>query len=311
VYLHDDEDLKKRAPAATSIAFYDANGQPLPCEIAGYSSELGLLDAWVLQPTLLPTATTFTLEYGEGITSHCMPTTVWPTAEWRGVWHLAETLSGVAHDSTENHLDVTATTGTGVSAPDPTPGGMAGYGLQFKDYPSADQLCRMAGEPAMEVGTKSFTLEVWVNQTVMRASYDMAIYKGGSSAGTPGYDLELGMVEWRANVRDTTDASDHVNFTSDSGPFTGQWTHLAFVIDRDAPSFTPYVNGLPISAAKTLVALGDYSTPERFCLGNSNRPMTGFLDEARLHNVKRDAEWIRETYLNLAAREVFMNVSAP
>ena len=93
----------------------------------------------------------------------------------------------------------------------------------------------MLGDPAdgsLDFGTApfSYTLWVYVNESV--GSFDMPWFKGGGSANSTGYDIELGSGSWVAILSDGGSSLVFVAFGQEAD-FLGRWAHLAVVVDRD------------------------------------------------------------------------------
>jgi hypothetical protein len=93
-------------PAGYDIAFSnDINGsEPLYWQIESYNSTTGAVNVWINTSVTTGTNTTIYLWYGNSIISNFQSNSsrVWNN-NYVGVWHLNETASSIALDSTANH----------------------------------------------------------------------------------------------------------------------------------------------------------------------------------------------------------------
>lgn len=140
------------------------------------------------------------------------------------------------------------------------------------------------GDPSsgrLDFGTGSFTYAMWVNASASAGLYDMAWTKGGSSAGFPGYDLELGSGDWHACLADGT----RVVCAAIAAGRLNQWVHVAAVVDRASGLLRTYINGAAGGTA-SITALGSVSGAAAASIGSGSGsyPFIGKIDDVRLYN---------------------------
>lgn len=148
----------------------------------------------------------------------------------------------------------------------------------------------VVGDPAdgsLDFGTNSFSYGLWVFSTSSVTAYDMPIWKGGSSAALPGYDLELGTGGWNADLADGTFA-ETVLFGTEAS-FLNRWVHLFIVVDRAAGYAYAYADGVHKNGtADNISAFGSMSGASSFTIGNIGTsdayPFRGMIDDVRIYN---------------------------
>jgi len=67
-----------------------------------------------------------------------------------------------------------------------------------------------------------------------------------------------------------------------------------------------YLNGILTDTDP--LTTGSVNGTEDLCFGTTSAPMRGSLDEVRLHETARSADWIRTSYENIALRTQFMRL---
>jgi len=155
------------------------------------------------------------------------------------------------------------------------------------------------GDPAngsLDFGTNSFSYGLWVYATSSKGGSDMPINKGGSSAGTNGYDMELGSGAWNASLADATQTKSGQFSTQ---PILNKWTHLFVVVNRNTNIWKIYVDSTPVNTGGDISTLGDVSSEHRFRLGagvSDTNPFLGLIDDARVYNRALSDEEVQRLY---------------
>lgn len=130
---------------------------------------------------------------------------------------------------------------------------------------------------------------LWVRDDGDVSSSDTVIYKGGASAGTSGYDMELGTGNWTFHVTDGTNNGSLVA-TADDTPYIGKWTHLVAVVDRTNNVFTSFINGVQTNTF-SIAGYGNIdSSSKKFTIGSISDgtfPFKGGIDDIRVYNYAR------------------------
>jgi hypothetical protein len=273
----------------------DASGlNRLNYERAAYSGIDGQVAFWVQIPMVYHLVdTVFYVFYGNpAITvDQSNKTEVWDSS-YAGVWHLDDNAaSNIVADSTVNANNGAAAASTTVmSAP-----GILGKGLRFNGSTDLVNTSVSSGE--------TFTWEAWVNSgTISNANYQSIItlpgapymlmdvgYGGGSFWPADGANTNLGVT----GLTNTT------------------WYHLAFVRsgDNSAFGYSAYLNGV----ARGQQPSGTWSNPSQLTFGSrvdsSGQNFSGTLDEIRVSNIARSADWIAAEYHNQSSPQTFYSVS--
>ncbi|OQW50295.1 MAG: hypothetical protein A4S09_00435 [Proteobacteria bacterium SG_bin7] len=128
---------------------------------------------------------------------------------------------------------------------------------------------------------RSFTYMVWVKVSASVGNYDMPISKGGASAGSSGYDMELGLGNWTANISDGTRIVNATFGTEAS--FLGRWVHLGVKVDRTLNRLYTYVDGAMVNAVD-ITGLGNIlnSGPLKIGSGSNAYPFKGLFAEVTI-----------------------------
>lgn len=293
IVLASDADLAAHARAdGTDIVLTAADATTrLDVELVAFSAS-GALELWARVPTLPAGASTLYVYYG-GAPADTDPAAVFPTARFKGVWHLSDANAGAAVDSTPAHHTLTS---AGAAVPASSPG-IAGTGRVHDGVDDALAIADPA-DGSLDVGTASFSYSAWIRSTGTVADFDQPFYKGGTSTAFPGYCLMTGNYNpWIGKLHDGT---SFVEIPLTQTTTTGQWLHLAIVVDRAAGQGRGYVNGVMTSAVD--VTLGSLATPRELSLGvgSGGAKYRGMIDETRIYTGALTADWIATEHANLA-----------
>jgi hypothetical protein len=283
------------------IRFAKSNGIHLPYQIERWTDISGNIDTaaiWVLLDTVFGNNSTqyFTIHWGRsGKTSRSASRTVFDTANgFQGAWHLGENATNIA-DATINSY-----TGTRSGTPAQTAGGI-GYGQTFDgtdDYYTATSVTKVNWAGV-------FTSSAW-------------LYVSSGVAG-PGalWSLSDGDATWEA--QETQAFLGDVN-ASGSNPgkipkFVGYsrnwmiptnsigsdgWQYVTFVYNSTGSVWQIYINGT--SETMTTANYSGTTDPgSTFIIGNKvsgdvNADYNGKMDELRIENVQRSANWVKLCY---------------
>jgi hypothetical protein len=269
------------------IFFQTMEGQRLAYEVETYEPATGGLTAWVRLPELVGGApTTVLLAYGGDEIAHD-PADTW--VDHVAVWHLAPA-DGVAADSARD-ADGELIGGL-VNAP-----GLAGPCFAFDGINDAIHVQRPA-DGRLDFPAESFTVSMWVRATANQGPYDTVWWKGGSSSSFHGYTLELGTSAWEGAL------NDGQFFTGDFGQgttFTGVWSHLAIVVDRQGAELRLFANATAVDTV-ALAALTSIASPEPASIGENYRSGNNFqgsIDEVRVQASARTDAWLRAEHESL------------
>ena len=179
---------------------------------------------------------------------------------------------------------------TGLFGPSAYWDGMGGHRVDFGD------------EDVLDFGVDSFSFGLWVFVDQAVGDFDMPLYKGGSSAVTSGYDIELGRSNWGGHIGDgTTNVGGRFGALDD---FRGAWTHLFIVVDRQSQEMYTYANANRVDT-DPIAAIGSVSSSRQFTFGahdNGTHPFGGRMDEISVWRKALTEGEIEELYRRGALR---------
>jgi hypothetical protein len=168
--------------------------------------------------------------------------------------------------------------------------GVFGGGLRFDGI---DDYINLGNPAALNFGMGSFTYSLWVNISQNVTPISIPLSKGGSSAYSPGFNIQLGTGPWTANIADGV-GTVNVTFGHET---LYQWVLLTAVIDRLNNQFRAYKNGVLVSVAK-LDGIGSVTGPQSFRIGSSDSGYSfrGTLDDVRVYDRALSPSQILELY---------------
>jgi hypothetical protein len=289
---HRDIDLKNYAQTSgNDIMFTSSDGTTkLDHEIEKWDKTTGELVAWIRIPTLSHTTDTVIYMYygNSSAADQSNKTGVWDS-NYKGVWHLSESsTSSNRLDSTSNANALTnnasVTGGTGV-----LDGDNVFSGSNYLNRTNASQT-------GLSI-TGNITIEAWIKRS------DFSINgviggKDGTSAGNLGYTLRTTTGSKVQMVLGTAANGSLTNSTSSNSVLnTNQWYHVVGVYD--GTNSTLYLNA---AVDKTGAYNGGiFNSTGDVEIGSRNGGSvlyTGDIDEFRISNIARSADWISTEYNN-------------
>lgn len=287
---------------APALAFTAADGTtPLPSEIVAFDQATGALDAWVAVTLAASAPTRLYLYFGDGPAPNVA--SPWSSA-FAGVWHM--TASGTANDTTRD----SKAAHDAIASVTQIPAVAAGMAGAARDYDGINDKLSVAdpADGSLDVGSRSFSVGLWVNVTSSAGPFDMPFFKGGSSAGNPGFDYELGTNTWLVGLSDGAQNPILAPFGLETA-LLGAWHHLVVTCDRTTNTIQTFVDAVPVTTVG--FTRGSFDSPYDVDFGNGTYKFKGVLDEVRLYTVALPAAWVAAEYANLAERAVFVQVRAP
>jgi hypothetical protein len=305
-----DSDLQAHALSnGYDILFTDSTGtNKIPYQREQYTGGTGALVAWVKVATLSHTTdTVIYMYYGNAGAADQQDTTyaVWDS-NFKGVWHLNETGSSPPiYDSTSNGKNSTANSTSPIASGKingaATFNGTNSYvtfnpATMFWDY----------GTPHtfdFWVYINSFSTDHWPTVVnCVSSGYPFAIFLSDGGGGYSGYD--------GINI-----STAHNTFrTNDvSGQLIGAWNHIAVTYDgvnsSSMASLKVYLNGV----LQPLRIAGGWDAYNLNYIGTDGYAgdfIDGFLDEPRLSNTVRSADWIQTEYNNQNNSSAFYSLGS-
>ena len=139
-----------------------------------------------------------------------------------------------------------------------------------------------------------FTMEAWAKADVLTSWHGVITNKQDANHGA---NLQLGPTQNIASLVGDGSAYTYVQTTTD--PNEDQWYHIVITHDSTTNLNSLYVDGqLAVTRTRGL----DYSTlsPDTiigaFYSPGQSLKFTGLIDEVRISNIVRDADWVEANY---------------
>ncbi len=299
---------KVQSPSGYDIVFTSdcAGVSKLNHEIESYNPATGQFTAWVTLPTVSHTTdTVFYISYGNSsiVSSTQNPTAVWDT-NFQAVWHLGGSTTLSAADSTVNGFNGTINGATATT-------GLIGGAANFNGSGQYIDIGSMGAVPAQ--GTAS----MWVNAPA-RTSFPNAF-------GTSAFGNQCGQIRIELHVDGTmigilgNEPGDCVYnyvqpaFTSEFIPFVWHQVTMVWNNSGSTPpySVTTYYDGVPVQTATN-----NPYWPQNFddvkigIAVDTSHGWNGQIDEVRMSNAIRSADWITTDYNNQNSPTTFYTIYA-
>jgi hypothetical protein len=298
-------------------------------QVENYNPVTGTLLVWVKIPTLYAaTNNTLSFYFGSLTPAHSAATiaATWPS-DYQAVYHFNEgSTTATVLDATSNARNAAQTNTTVATdgiryAMDPTGTIISGGAYKFNgvttSLAAASNIIQNAGLAPSISGT--FTLSAWVNATNSSTVYDEKIVTNQNNYGY-GYKMSIKgtsatTIKLETEIRSGTYPAaklQNAGAVSTTSTTTPAWHYIQSIYD--GTSFKNYVDGVLIATAAgyapslgTNIYIGiDYrgttTLPEHVFLGT--------MDEVRISNVAKSADWIAAEYSNQTAPLTFTDYSA-
>jgi PKD repeat protein len=317
---YTDTDLKNNASNnGYDILFTKSDGTTkLSHEIESFTKSSGALTAWVKVPSLTSgTNTTIYMYYGNGtVGNQENPTDVWDS-NFKGVWHLKEDPSGTAPQMKDSTSVYNATSSGSMTTSDMITAQING-GLDFDG--SNDYLTNAS---YTQTSVTAYTIEAWIKTSTTSTQRVIVQDRGGTSGSGPGKSLTLSI---GTTYPGGPGAAGDVAYGCDSdniyiGRYStktvnnNNWRHVVGVWSGSgtvtASQFSIYIDGNV--ATSTAVTVGTAPTsPLTGYQGTTigyhqawNTYLPAQLDEVRISNIVRSANWIKTEYNNQGSPSTF------
>jgi len=260
-------------------------------QIDTYEPTTGKLAAWVSLPTLsTSTDTTIYMWYNNSSVTASTedPLEVW-TTNYTWVHHLTGTTDSSANSRNLSNLaGVPTATSTGGQI-----GGAYIYDGNDAHYNSTDYLSYFS--------TSVATIEAWVKQTGTPPTVSPSLWSGDPIISN--LDAEIGLGSWnnaggnKFGALNYDGNADYVHATSTNDV----WTHLVFV--HTGGNVYLYQDGVSMGSAASGNTTDEASTSYLLLAGSPSgggQYFVGSIDEVRVSNVARSADWINTEWCNQA-----------
>jgi YD repeat-containing protein len=256
---------------------------------------------WVKVPRVSHTTdTTIYLCYGNSAitTDQSTKTSVWDS-NFKAVYHLDDQAANTSV------IDSTANGTNGVNAANTTSKSVTGkVGKALTYNGTSDNTATGVTQPS------SFTWECWFQLTAWTTQAGSSNYST-LMAGTYASAGALLML-WKDSAYVVQFASDNAGgITSGNNSVApGAWHHVAYTRTGNGGTYSLYFDGV----LKGQVAAGTLSPSTTIMLGRradaTAQALNGLLDETRISNIARSADWIKTEYNNQSSPTTFYSISA-
>lgn len=259
-------------------------------EIEKYDGTNGELVAWVKRSLSASTGTEMYMYYGNATASNQgNPAGVWDT-NFKMIQHLNDDSATTTKDSTAN-----GNTGTKIAAGQPVETvGKIGMAQSFNGN----------GKISTPLNTAfgDFTVEVWFKDASPVSSYERLLDKSYTLGFWLGRENAVAN-SWGGGIRESSPPYGIFGTFSD-----GVWNHLVSV--RSGTTHLLYANGVLVNSNtvsgtllnNTPIALGAWSDPSQ-----TQQRLSGTLDEVRISDTPRSADWIKTSYSNESDPSTFVS----
>ncbi|HVW94580.1 MAG TPA: DUF2341 domain-containing protein [Mucilaginibacter sp.] len=271
------------------FAFVDAaTGSELYYQVESYNQATGTLLVWVKIPTLTyATNNAITFFYGSQ-----SPTVTHNTAffqntwssDYKAVFHFNETsYSGSVTDGTGGGHTGTA---SGMSASDLV-AGKIGNAYTFASG-------KKITSNAVNI-TGSFTISAWVKPTTINT--DQKIMTNQTSVGSSSGGYKLGIYYNNTAETESATAGDRGSSPTPPAVSANTWYYIQGVFNGN--TLSTYVNGAAYAVLTTTTA-PSATSPLYIGAGEGggNYYFNGIIDEARISNVAKSADWLKAEYVD-------------
>jgi len=298
------------------ILFTDSDGIiKLDHEIEDYEPSTGKLVAWVEVPSLSGSKDTpIYIYYGNSTAVDQENPTgagVWEP-NYRGVWHLKETptVDSYAYNSTSNDND--GTFEASMTSGDQVAGEINGS----LDFDGNGDFVRISRDGTIE--PSAITISYWVKRDGIQIQYAKHVYKTWQNDSSPtyqSYGFEHVTSSQVVFYVGKSGGCTYVESASDALP-NNTWVYVVGTYDPSgsSPQQKIYINeGIDDSTTNTAAILYDTGTDADlyFAVEKPSSPtyrFDGAIDEVRVSNIARSADWILTEYNNQKVTSSFYSV---
>ena len=270
-------------PNGEDLRFSSSTGERLAFQIEDWDATKGIANVWVRVPLIAGNSRQeIKVHWGNGnATSESDGPAVFNESNgYVSVWHMSDPVRDEVGTLPSTDTGTTATAGM-IGAARHLPGGKGVFcGDKIPNYPS---------------GASSHSTEAWFRIEKPNST----IVGWGNEGGGRGSKVRM---QFRSPPHIKID-SDFSDVKSDSRLTLGEWIHVIHTYDREDGRI--YINGQLDGAAKPLL---DIKSPARLWLGGwyHNYDFVGDLDEVRISQVARSADWIKLQFENQKSNQTLV-----
>lgn len=275
----------------------DAGGTSiLPFERVVWGATTGTCEFWVNVTSLSHTTdNVIYMQYGNtGITTDQSNRTGTWNSNYQAVYHLANGSTLTAADATTNAVNGS------IAAATATTGQIDGAA----SFSSSSAANISLGNNLGIIG--DITIEAWINPA--NFSFDHFILAKGNSAPNP-YSLVISSSTGLPTFFMGNGAGGSIaNVSGTTGLTVSAWNHV--VVTRSGLSVSQYLNGNTNGSSGSFNPTIVNGTDNTYIgiKGNATFGMDGLIDEVRISNFVRSADWVKTEYNNMNSPSTFYTV---
>ena len=303
------------------VRFFDADGVTvLPSEVDTWDPN-GESLVWVRVPRLTST-TNIICRYGSFHPDPVTPSDVWSDG-YIGVWHMSDT-NGSQGDSTALGTTLSSSTTYRPYMTEGVPGAAgkaAALATSLKDGDTAGYTrggYAITDTAGTFSDTKALTVEIWaIQREIANDKYLFSLKKGSNPTYSErftwpvyGGNYEKTQLNYTVMMKDLAEGTStsyaNVKYQVSTNGWLDVWRHFALTVDNVSTNILKaFENGVlkqyqlitdedhTINEAGAVLALGNTGS-------SAERAFPGTLDEFRISNVARSADWLKATYCTVA-----------
>jgi len=281
----------------TDLRFTGVDGvTPINYEIESWGAGTDKSYVWVQVPEFSGSSVIWAY-WGSGKPYHAASQTdgsVW-SQDYAGVWHLDET-DGVEDltDSTAFDNDATVDTTDNID-------GLIAKGQYFD---GGSDYIQIPDSPSVSV-TGDITLAAWIYGETFLGGSQNIIAKASNASYR--YRIQQGGTVFWTLIKDAG------ALETESVPYafeSNTWYHAVTKVDFAAQEVYFYLNGTQIGTPQVTAKTGIADSPGTLLLGNyaaghAGEDFIGIMDEVRITDGLRSADWINASYMTVASNSAF------
>lgn len=305
ISLSADADLASSSLAnGNDILFTSADGTTkLDHEIENFTVSDGKLIAWVRIPSLSSSTDTVLYLYfnNSAASSQQNAAGVW-NSNFKGVWHLKESASGVAGEYKDSTSNANNGQGGSGAVPVQTGSGLIGYAQDYNGTPYISVPNAASLQP-----TSTISLSGWIYLRTFGSGTDIdpIIRKGDSNPNN--YQLGVDSGAGVPQIHMMLDENDNAGLAGTTTILPNTWYYIAGTWDGTTRQV--YLNGNQDSSGSRTGTIGT-DTRELYLGGRIGLTdsINGILDEVRISNINRSTSWIMTEYNNQNSPSTFYSL---
>ncbi|MHC5112450.1 MAG: DUF2341 domain-containing protein, partial [Planctomycetota bacterium] len=299
----DDIDFGKIKAGGADIRFVDPGGTVLDYEIDSWDDGTETAAVWVRVPVVDGGSTSdyFHMYYNNAVAVDAQtPTAVWP--DGLGVYHLDEDPGpGLPGDIEDSYATPLPRNGQAINMESADlVAGLIGDATHFGGGGSGDYI----DFPSTDFGN-NFTISAWIKPDATGTGIQTIVANSASGSDTDGFRFfvnTVGTEDGTIRFETGTGAAGNSANTAAGVINFDEWNHVAVVVDRTSGVATIYHNGVDVTTDTTIRT--DFDSSSDWELGRmegGSNYFRGLVDELRISDTGRSADWINASYLSQGA----------